>query len=128
MDEVKRYVNLSFIVAAIIMSWFYMKFSAWLLSVLKVADVRLLGERVTYSTIAGIVLGVLTAVLLWRSSRIYEGALNVAREMKKVTWPNGDETKYAMKVVIATSLIVALILFCFDFVAKELTDLILGIK
>ena len=128
MDDVKRYVNLSYIIAAIIMSWFYMKLSAWVLSVVHVADVRLLGERVTYSTIAGIILGIITAIILWRSPKIYEGSLNVAREMKKVTWPNGDETKYAMKVVIATSLIVAGILFCFDFAAKELTDLILGIK
>jgi len=128
MDEVKRYVNLSYIIAAMIMSWFWMKLSAWVLSVAHVADVHLLGERVTYSTISGIVLGIITAVILWRSPKIYEGSLNVAREMKKVTWPNGEETKYAMKVVIATSLIVALILFCFDFAAKELTDLILGIK
>lgn len=128
MDEVKRYVNLTYIVAAIVMSWFYMKLSAWVLSVAHVVDVHLLGERVTYSTIAGIILGIITAFLLWRSPKIYEGSLNVAREMKKVTWPNADETKYAMKVVIATSLIVAMILFCFDLGAKELTDLILGIK
>ncbi|MBR4986165.1 MAG: preprotein translocase subunit SecE [Proteobacteria bacterium] len=87
-----------------------------------------MGEHVTYSTIAGIVLGVIAAIVLWRNAKVYEGALNVAREMKKVTWPTGDETKYAMKVVIATSLIVAMILFAFDMVAKELTELILGIR
>ena len=128
MEDVKRYVNLSFVVAAMIMSWFLMKFSAWLLGTVHVTDVRLMGEHVTYSTIAGIVLGVIAAIVLWRNAKVYEGALNVAREMKKVTWPTGDETKYAMKVVIATSLIVAMILFAFDMVAKELTELILGIR
>lgn len=128
MDEVKRYVNLAYIIAAIVMSWFFMNFAAWVLSVAHVNDTRLMGEHVTYSTIAGLVLGIIAAILLWRSPKIYEGSLNVAREMKKVTWPTGDETKYAMKVVIATALIVAAILFAFDFVAKWLTDLILGIN
>ena len=127
MNDVKRYVNLAFIFAAIIMAWFFMKFSALVLGLAHVTDGRLMGEHVTYSTIAGVVLGAGTALALWRSSKIYEGAMKVAEEMKNVTWPTKDETLYAMKVVVATSLIVAAILFCFDFVAKELTDLILGI-
>ena len=128
MDEVRRYVNLAFIFAAMILSWFMMKFSALVMSwIPNVTDNRLMGEHVTYSTVAGIILGVLTTIVLWRSPKIYEGALSVAREMKKVTWPTADETKYAMKVVIATSLIVSAILFLFDFAAKQLTDLILGI-
>lgn len=128
MDEVKRYVNLSFIIACIIMSWFYMKFAAFIMGMFQLADERVMGERVTYSTVAGILLAIVTTVLLWRSPRIYEGSLNVAREMKKVTWPDAEETKYSMKVVIAMSVIVALILFVFDFCSKELTDLILGIN
>ena len=127
MDEVRRYVNLSFIIAAMIMSWFYMKLSALIMAMIPITDRHLMGEHVTYSTIAGIILGVITAIILWRSPKVYEGALNVAREMKKVTWPTGDETKYAMKVVVIMSLIVLVILFCFDFCAKQLTDLILGI-
>jgi preprotein translocase SecE subunit len=63
-----------------------------------------------------------TAIILSRRARVYEGALNVAREMNKVTWPTGDETKYAMKVVIITTIIVAMILFLFDVGAKLLTD------
>ncbi len=128
MDEVKRYVNIAYIIAAIVMSWFYMKLTAWIMGVLSIGDTHLIGEHVTLSTIGGGILGIITALILWRNARTYEGALNVAREMKKVTWPNGDETKHAMKVVIVMSLIVAMILFTFDFVAKELTDLILGIK
>ena len=104
-----------------------MNFSALVMSWFSITDVRLMGEHVTYSTIAGIILGASSAITLWRIPFIYEGALSVAREMKKVTWPTGDETKYAMKVVIVMSLIVSAILFLFDFAAKQLTDLILGI-
>jgi len=127
MGEVKRYVNLAFIIAAMIMSWFFMKFSALIMAMASFTDKRLMGEHVTYSTIAGIVLGVVTAFLLWHSPKVYSGALNVAEEMKEVTWPNGDETVYAMKVVIIMSVLVSAILFFFDLVAKHLTDFILGI-
>ena len=128
MNEVKRYVNLAFIFAAMIMAWFFMKFSAFVMGLASVTDVRLMGEHVTYSTISGIVISIIVTILMWRSPKIYEGSLNVAREMKKVTWPTKSETVYAMKVVVATSLIVAAILFSFDVVAKELTELILGIN
>ncbi len=128
MDEVKRYVNLSFIVAAMVASWLYVNIVSLLLAVLKISDIRILGENVTMATLIGIGLGILTMVLLWRNAKVYTWALNVAYEMKKVTWPTGDETKYAMKVVIIMAIIVACILFCFDMGAKTLTDLILGIK
>lgn len=128
MDDVKRYVNLAFIIAGIIMSWFLMKMSGWLMDELSFPDARLMGEHVTYSTIAGGVLAVIITVALWKWPKVYAGALNVAREMKKVSWPTFDETKHAMKVVVVFSCIIAAILFGFDFVAKELTDLILGIR
>ena len=128
MNEDKRYVNLAFVIAAMVMFWFFMKFSELVLSLVQVNDLRLMGEHVTISTVIGGVVAVIVAFLMWRSPKIYEGSLNVAREMKKVTWPTKPETVYAMKVVVATSIIVALILFGFDFVAKEVTELILGIR
>ena len=127
MDEVRRYVNLSFIFAAIVMSWFFVKLSAMVMGWLKILDVRLMGEHVSYSTLIGIALAIVTTIVLWRNAKIYENSLNVAHEMRKVTWPTVDETKYAMKVVVATSIIVACILFCFDIVAQKLTSLIMGI-
>lgn len=128
MDKVKRYVNLSFVFAAAVLTWFFVNLSKWAMGVFKIADIRLMGEYVTYSTVIGLVLAVIGTIILWRNPKIYGGAINVARETSKVTWPTFDETKSAMKVVVVTSVIVAGILFCFDFVAKELTALILGIN
>jgi len=132
MEEVRRYVNIAYIFVAIIAAWFFMKIVALVFAVANAPDAPiwddLLGSSVTYSTIIGIILGAVLAIALTRSPKVYEGSLNVAREMKKVTWPTADETKYAMIVVIVMSLIVAGILFAFDFVAKQLTELILGIN
>lgn len=128
MDEVKRYVNLTFIVGTMVVAWLFVNITKVLLGMLNVKDIPLLGENVKSSTICGIVLAIFAVVMLWRNARVYNWALNVAYEMKKVAWPTMDETKYAMKVVIATSVIVALILFCFDNIARELTAAILRIK
>lgn len=128
MDEVKRYVNLSFVFAAAVMTWFFVNLSKWAMGMFKIADVRLMGDYVTYSTVIGLLLAVVGTIVLWRNPKIYGDAINVARETRKVTWPSFDETKSAMKIVVVTSIIVATILFCFDFVAKELTGIILGIN
>lgn len=130
MDDVKRYVNLSFIIGGIVMSWFLMNLSAWVMSYIPIPALNsdIMGEHVTTSTLVGAALALVITVVLWKTPKVYEGALNVAREMKKVTWPSWDETKHAMKVVVVTTCIIASILFCFDFLAKELTDLILGIR
>jgi len=130
MDEVRRYVNLAFIFAGMLMSWLYVNVVKWVmgLSWVRIADVSLMGDLVTYSTLIGIALAVITVVILWRNAKVYENALNVAHEMRKVTWPTFDETKYAMKIVVVTCIIVALILSGFDLVAKQLTGSILGIN
>jgi len=128
MEEVKRYVNLAFIFAAMIMAWLFSNIVNWGLGMAHQSDTRLMGDYVTASTVSGLVLAIVTAVVLWKNAKVYTWALNVAYEMKKVTWPSWEDTKYAMKVVIATSCIVATILFCFDLVAKWLTNIILGIN
>lgn len=128
MDEVKRWVNLSYVFIAILLSWLFVNFAKAVFGAASILDAQILGDHVTYSIVVGIVLALVVTIVLYKNRGIYDGSLHVAREMRKVTWPNWDETKYAMKVVIVTSLIVAVILFCFDLVARELTALILGIS
>ncbi|MBQ1265538.1 MAG: preprotein translocase subunit SecE [Proteobacteria bacterium] len=109
------------------MAWLFVNVISLIFGLLSVMDKPLMGDTVRYSTVAGLILAIIGTIMLWRNSKVYNWALNVAYEMKQVTWPTMDETKYAMKVVIATSVIVALILFLFDFVSKGFTDWILGI-
>jgi len=127
MDEVKRYVNISFVFVMMIMAWLLINIISTIFGLADISDSELMGENVRYSTVCGLILAIIGTVVLWRNSKIYNWALNVAYEMKKVTWPTMDETIYAMKVVIATSLIVALILTVFDLSAKFTTHWILGI-
>ena len=128
MDEVKRYVNISFVFVMMVLAWLFVNVIALVFGLLDIPDRPLMGDTVRDSTVCGLVLAIAGAIILWRNAKVYNWALNVAYEMTKVTWPTMDETKYAMKVVIATSVIVALILFGFDFVAKWITGWILGIS
>ena len=136
MDDLRRWVNLSLIIGAIVMWWLTTNITASLLGTLgatgwsifaHVTDFEIMGDMIKLSTVVGFVVSVVTMLLVWRNKKLYEGGLNVAREMKKVTWPTKDETLYATKTVIVTSVIVAAILSVFDFFFKWLTGLILGV-
>lgn len=128
MDDVKRYVNLAFIGAFMIMAWLLVESISLGMATATLPDPTYIHGLIRLSTLIGLVLAAIAAVALWKNAKIYTWALNVAYEMKKVTWPTADETKYAMKVVVLTSIIVAAILFCFDFAAKWLTGFILGVN
>ena len=127
MGDLRRWVNLAFLFGAIILWWLFANMTSSVLGILNIFDTRILGELVTMSTLIGGAIAIILVFALWRNVKIYESSLNVAREMKKVTWPNFEETKQATKVVIVTTIIVALILSGFDLVFKWLTDLILGV-
>ena len=53
-------------------------------------------------------------------------ANEVASELGKVTWPTPKEVRAATIVVIVMSIIAAVILFAFDFVWSNLTELVYG--
>ncbi len=128
MDDLRRWVNLSLIFAGMIVWWLAANIAATVLDLVGFVDFRIIGEYVTLSTAIGGVIGFIAMVALWNYRKLYEGLLNVAREMMKVTWPTADETKYATKTVFVATLITAAILSVFDFFFQWLTGLILGVS
>jgi preprotein translocase subunit SecE len=46
--------------------------------------------------------------------------------MKKVTWPNAKQVRIATLIVIATTIVSALILGLFDFIWSQVTELVYG--
>jgi len=127
MDDITRWVNLSFIFASIILWWVYARLTETVMDLVGTQNVHVLGENLTRATVIGLVLAAATGFIAWRNKKVYEGALNVAREVKKVTWPTLDETKAATRTVVIVTIIVALILALFDAVFQRLTALILGV-
>ena len=65
------------------------------------------------------------AVVAYRNERVFASAVEVTRELEKVTWPTRKETYAATVVVIVTVAIAALVLQIFDYVWALFANLIL---
>jgi len=116
-----RYVHLMFAVGGLLLAFLLVQTGEWLwtfVSKAKPPDV--------YITLGSVVLAGLIAFQLWRNERVFGLASEVVNELRKVTWPTRQETSAATVVVIITVLIVACILWLFDFFWIKVTGLIYG--
>jgi preprotein translocase subunit SecE len=63
---------------------------------------------------SALLIGAMAALLLYRNERVFATAVEVTRELEKVTWPTRKEVRAATIVVIVMVSIAALILTAFD--------------
>ena len=81
----------------------------------------LVGEW-TWSTVIGLGACAATATYLWMNPRTHEVSLEIAAELRKVSWPSFAETRAATIAVIVASVIAAVLLGLFDVFWQFLTD------
>ena len=120
----KRLVLIFFVLAAITLAVLLERLLGFTFSALRMADPALLGDDWTLSTVIGYGVALVAAVVTWRSSRIQHLGLEVAGELKKVTWPSMRETRAATVAVVVATFIAAVILGAFDFVWARLSALV----
>ena len=80
------------------------------------------------STIAAILLGVLVFVVLNRHSLVVGFTDEVIEELKKVTWPDKEDTVNSTVVVVGVTLFIAAALGLYDYVWAEVTQIVLFTK
>ena len=114
-EQPKRYVAIAYVLAAIAIGVFLEKVLALLFGYLRVNDSEVFGGW-SLSTILGFVLAAVTAVVVWRIPRTQAVSLEVALELRRVTWPTLRETRAATIAVIVASAISAVVLGLFDMV------------
>ncbi|HNZ02774.1 MAG TPA: preprotein translocase subunit SecE [Myxococcota bacterium] len=90
-------------------------------------DRPIIGAGFTISDLLGLACGVITTVLLWRNETVYKYGLEIAAELRNVTWPKWPETRTSTIVVFVVAIVVAGILGLFDLVVGSLMGLIYGI-
>ncbi|RMG21728.1 MAG: preprotein translocase subunit SecE [Deltaproteobacteria bacterium] len=119
-----RLAGITYVVLAVLTGMFLehvfqlvWKYAGWV-------DPELLGPEWTVTTVAGFGLAFAAAVAAAMNKTIWETSLEVAAELRKVTWPSWPETKNATIAVIVVSVIVAAFLGTFDVAWKWLTDFI----
>ncbi len=104
-----KFVHLMFAVGTLIGAFLLSKAGDWIWSYFaKPNDLLVNGASLFVAVTAG--------ALAYKNENIFGSAVEVTRELEKVTWPTRNETSAATVVVIVTVAIAALILSGFDFV------------
>ena len=112
----KRLVAIFFVFAALVTGIFLEAVLGLVFSYARVNDPALWGEDWTLTTVIGFGVAAAAAVIAWRSARTQRVSLEVAGELKKVTWPSMRETRAATVAVVVATFIAAVILGMFDYV------------
>lgn len=124
MNQNRRWIALFFFVSGLLV-WvltdkFISQIMAW--TSLTEYNYQLLSETFTLTTLVGLILALVLSLRMYRSPK-YSGLLNeVVVELRKVTWPNAQETRSATLVVIITVFIMAFFLGFFDFFWSSVMD------
>jgi preprotein translocase SecE subunit len=120
--NVKRYVNMGFVLLGLLMWVSLSPFFAWLIELIRpTLDVAIIGADFRVSNLLGLLTAVGVTAYLFVREDIYTQALEIGNELSKVTWPKWDETRTSTIVVIITTIVIASILGLFDFVWAQFT-------
>jgi preprotein translocase subunit SecE len=115
-DQPKRYVAIFYVLAAIALGKFLEKIFSLVFSYARFNDATFLVEGWNTSTALGFAVAAVAAVVVWRIPRTQAVSLEIALELKRVTWPSLRETRAATVAVIVASAVAAVILGVFDMV------------
>jgi preprotein translocase subunit SecE len=122
--EPKRMVAIFYVLAALAVGVFLENVLGLAFSYARWNDPAILGEDWTLTTLIGFGIAAAVAIGLWRHARAHTVSLEVASELKKVTWPTLRETRAATVAVVVATFAAAIILGVFDYVWAKLSSLV----
>ncbi len=120
----QRYVLLGFLVLAFLLGLSVQAGTVSAFAQFAVPDNRI-GGLVNTSTSLALLTGIISFVALIRNRRALVFSAEVVGELMKVTWPSRQETVRASTTVVLTTVFTAALLAFYDFVWKNVADLIL---
>lgn len=127
MKNNQRYILLSFLAIAVAVGFSARGLAGPIMAWGGVSDPRLFGV-VDGSSLIGTGLGIATFTVFLRSSSLVQFTDEVITELRKVTWPDREDTVRSTIVVVSTSLFIALMLAGFDWLWGSLTSAFLFTK
>ncbi len=122
-DQPKRIVAIFYVVAAIAVGMFLERMLEIAFGAVGINDPPLLGDW-TLSTLLGYALAAASAIVVWRIPKTQKVSLEIALELRRVTWPGLRETRASTVAVIVASFVAAVILGVFDAVWSWLSGLV----
>lgn len=120
-EQPKRIVAIAYVLAALVLGVFLEKVTALVFGYVRVNDFEVFSGW-SLSTFIGYGVAAVAAIVGWRVPRTQTVSLEVALELRRVTWPSVRETRAATVAVIVASAIAAVILGLFDFVWSWLSS------
>ncbi len=120
----KRMVVIFYVAAAVFLGIFLEKMLGILFSYSRWNDFPVFGEDWTITTVVGYAIAAAAGVVAWRTPRSHAVSMEIAQELKKVTWPTLRETRAATVAVVVATFIAAALLGVFDLVWARLSDLV----
>ena len=112
-DQPRRIVTIFYVVAALAVGMFLEKVLELSFGAAGVNDFTVIGDW-ALSTVLGFVLAAAAAVIIWRVPRTQKVSMEIALELRRVTWPSLRETRASTIAVIVASFVAAIILGLFD--------------
>lgn len=119
MDNMK-YIYLTFLGAAVLLGASIRGLVVPFLASMEIGDPRL-GGFIDASAVGGIVIGVATFFILTRNRPSYIFTDEVIAELRKVVWPDKQETVRSTLVVVSFTVIVAGALGLYDYIWAGIT-------
>jgi preprotein translocase subunit SecE len=120
-EQPKRIVAIAYVLAALVLGLFLEKVVALVFGYVRVNDFEVFSGW-SLSTFVGYGVAAAAAIVGWRIPRTQAVSLEVALELRRVTWPSIRETRAATVAVIVASAIAAVVLGLFDFVWSWLSS------
>ena len=112
-EQPRRIVAIFYVVAAIVLGMFLEKVLEIVFAAVGVNDFSILGMA-NLSSAIGFALAFLAAIVAWQVPKTQRLSLEIALELRRVTWPSLRETRAATIAVIIASFVAAVILGIFD--------------
>ena len=120
-EQPRRIVAIFYVVAAIVLGMFLEKVLEIVFAAVGVNDFSILGMA-NLSSAIGFALAFLAAIVAWQVPKTQRLSLEIALELRRVTWPSLRETRAATIAVIIASFVAAVILGIFDLVWSWLSS------
>jgi preprotein translocase subunit SecE len=114
-EQPKRIVAIFYVLAAIALGVFLERVLQLAFNAAGLNDRAVLSDW-NVSTLVGFAIAAVAAVVIWRIPKTQQVSLEVALELRRVTWPSLRETRAATIAVIVASAVAALVLGFFDVV------------
>ena len=118
--DAKRIVGIAYVVFAIVGVLFFTSLIEGVFAALRWSNPVLLGvDQLSPASLVAFLVTAGIIVACCVNKRVYSGSLDIATELKRVTWPTLAETKVSTIAVIIVSAIASIILFGFDFISSK---------